>query len=169
MERAEHVFVQSLLQPDLIGDVVAEQLEDVDAIGAFRCGGHAQHEVGIPEMVDDALIPFGARMMNFVDKNVVELVRGELRQGLRLTHGLHRGEHVAPILLFAGAGIQSQLGLRTTEHLLVGFHRRFEDHLLLGDVQHAPGPVLTHVERGKIGFACSRGRHDDRTMLPFLA
>ena len=86
-------------------------------------------------MVDDALIPFGARMMNFVDKNVVELVRGELRQGLRLTHGLHRGE----------------------------------DHLLLGDVQHAPGPVLTHVERGKIGFACSRGRHDDRTMLPFLA
>ena len=70
---------------------------------SVRSGVHAEHEVGIFEMIDDALISFGSSVMNFVNQNVVEFIGFELRQTLRLPHRLYRGEYVAAVLLLAGA------------------------------------------------------------------
>ena len=55
MERAEHVLFERLLQADLVGHIIAEQFEDVRAVGTFRSRGHTEHELRF-EMVDDALV-----------------------------------------------------------------------------------------------------------------
>ena len=76
VEWAEHVLFKRPLETDLIGDVVAEQVEDVPAVVAFRGRGHAEQEFRC-EMVDDALVRFGCGMVSLIDENVVERIRGE--------------------------------------------------------------------------------------------
>ena len=48
---------------------------------------------------------------------------------------------------------------------MVRVHCGLKNHLLLGDVQHAPGPVLTHVECGKVRLSGAGGRHDNCAVL----
>ena len=102
MERAEHILVQRLLEPDLIGDVITEHFEDVHAIGTFRCRGHAKHEIRC-EIVDDPTVACGGNVVGLVDENVVEMLLAERSQCLGIGQRIHHGEHVFAVALLAVA------------------------------------------------------------------
>ena len=47
MERYEHVFCQRLMEADFIGDMMMKQFVDIEVVGSFRRGRHAQPEPGL--------------------------------------------------------------------------------------------------------------------------
>ena len=71
VKRHEHVLVERLAQPNLVGHVVIEQFKDVEPVGAFRGGGEPQQELRL-EMVDDLLVRRRTRLVHLVDDDVIE-------------------------------------------------------------------------------------------------
>lgn len=47
MERYEHVFCQRMMEADFIGDMMMKQFVDIEVVGSFRRGRHAQPEPGL--------------------------------------------------------------------------------------------------------------------------
>ena len=168
VERAEHVLFERFLQANLVCHVVAEQFEDVRSIGAFRRCRHAEHEIRF-EMVDDAFVRIGCRVVHLVYENVVEIVCSELREHFRTRHRLHSGEYVFAVRFLAGAGEQAEFTVRAAEHFLERFLGFAENLLLLRDVQHAIWFDLANIECGQVRLAGAGRGNDDSAAFALSA
>ena len=91
------------METDFIGDVVMKQFVDIEIVGSFRCGRHAQPEPGF-EIVEYPLVGNRSGTVYFIDDNIIKRVRREFCIYVRLGKGLDRTEEVRciPVFLIAG-------------------------------------------------------------------
>gem|GEM_PF-6114431 len=79
-ERDQHTFVDRFLQGDFVGHVVITELVDVFAVHAFRRGGQAQQKAWFKIRRDPAVLVVDG-VVELVDHDVIEVVRGEVLRG----------------------------------------------------------------------------------------
>ena len=144
---------------------MAETGVDIETIGTFRRGSHAEQKLRIGEVAENPLITFGSDMVRLVNEDVVEFAGREPFEHVRFAHSLGHGEQVPAVSAPTGAGQQAQFIVRAAEHFSVGGHRVLEDLFSFGHIQHAPRIALPHVERGEIGFAGTGGGDNDGTVF----
>jgi hypothetical protein len=145
-------------------EVVVAQGQDVGLVGAVRGGGEPEQEARL-EVAEQA--PVGGRggVVEFVDHDVIEVVRREALEVGALAQCLHRrAEHVdlgvadcAHVEADAGLGADAREGVRGLA----------QDLLAVGDEQHASGAHVFGVEGREPGLAETGGEHDEAAPVAF--
>ncbi len=74
MERAQQVLLQRLPQPQFRGYAAAEEVADVDAVGAFRGRGQSE-QFDRPHVVEQPAVGRGFGVVELVDDDDVEVMR----------------------------------------------------------------------------------------------
>lgn len=113
LEGRQPAFFNGIEKPGLIGHIVVAEAEHIAAVHAFRSGGHAEKEAGC-EMIDHLLIGPGCGMMELINDDIGEVIRGEgvedfgLREGL--DGGKDRGAGGEGVLSLCGGGVAGEDG-----------------------------------------------------------
>ena len=95
VERAQQVLLECFPQPQLGGDPAAEELADVDTVGAFRSGGQPD-QLDRLHVVEQPSVRRGLGVMELVDHHDVEVIWFDAGKPC-LRKGLDAGEHVPPL------------------------------------------------------------------------
>jgi hypothetical protein len=139
-------------------EVVVAQGQDVGLVGAVRGGGEAEQEARF-EVAEQAPVGGCGGVVEFVDHDVIEVVRREAPQVRALAERLHRrAEHVdLRVARLAHVEADPSLGADACE----GTGGLAQDLFAVGDEQHALAAHVFGVEGGEPGLAETGGEHDE--------
>lgn len=176
VKRCEPFELDALGDPRAIRLEVIEQPHDVRGVGAIRRRGQAENEVRIADVVEDAPVRIGCRVMHLVDHHVVEVLGLEPREVLAARELGDRREHQVrrKLVGLAEEPADPRDLVEPTKLAPVGTRRLLQQFATMGDEQHAwPSPDLLpelgKVERREPRLPEARREHHDRAPPPLLS
>lgn len=157
-EAAEKVLLHALDQVAAEDQVLLAEGEQVSSVAALGSRRQAQQEPGA-EVVDEAPVGLGRRVVELVDHEVVEGIAGEAAQVGGTPEGLDRREqHVRfGLALLAGVEAEARLGADPPE----GVAGLVQDLFAVGDEEDAAELSAVRVESAEPGLAEAGGEDDE--------